>query len=162
MTLKIQLPSEFPAEKPMIWINPPVQHNWVTDNGRIMSPGLVNYSEQSDLGQIVHAIVREMKKTPEMLSFHSNGAKSKIETFQTASQLSHQQQYFPIPPFIPELESLSRIQISKMNENEDVLLQFVEELPQAEAALKDVDKNLDVVENIASKFRFIYNAVVCS
>ena len=45
LTLKIQLPSDFPKQQPLIWMNPLVQHNWVTDNGRIMSPGLVNVSE---------------------------------------------------------------------------------------------------------------------
>ena len=45
MTLRIQLPTEFPKQQPLIWTNPSVQHNWVTDNGRIMSPGLVNVIE---------------------------------------------------------------------------------------------------------------------
>lgn len=45
MTLRIQLPPEFPKQQPLIWASPAVQHNWVTDNGRIMSPGLVNVSQ---------------------------------------------------------------------------------------------------------------------
>lgn len=150
LTLKIQLPSDFPTQKPLIWISPAIQHNWVTDNGRIMSPGLVNYSEQSDLGQIVHAIVREMKKLPDNKIRQLNGAKDKNETFLSPSQLS-QHQYFQIPPFIPELESLSRNQIKGLNESEDALNQFVEELPQAEAVVQDVKNNLDTVEKIASK-----------
>ncbi|XP_057373874.1 vacuolar protein sorting-associated protein 37A-like [Daphnia carinata] len=147
LTLKIQLPSDFPTQKPLIWINPVIQHNWITDNGRIMSPGLVNYSEHSDLGQIVHSIVREMTKLPEIKSY-PNGERSSSETFLSTSQLS-QQQYFPIPPFIPELESLSRYQIKNLSESEDVLHQFVEDLPQAEAVAIDVKNHLDVVEKIA-------------
>ena len=116
-----------------------------------MSPGLVNYSEHSDLGQIVHAIIRELKKLPETKTF-PNGLSSNRETFPSASQFS-QQQYFPIPPFIPELESLSRNQIKNLSENEDVLHQFVEELPQAEAAEKDVKNHMDNVEKIASKLK---------
>jgi hypothetical protein len=117
-----------------------------------MSPGLVNYSEHSDLGQIVNAIIRELKKLPEIKTFPNgqNGVSSNRETFLSASQFS-QQQYFPIPPFIPELESLSRNQIKNLSENEDVLHQFVEELPQAEAASKDVQNHMDNVEKIASK-----------
>ena len=148
LTIKIQLPTDFPTQKPLIWIIPAIQHNWVTDNGRIMSPGLVNYSEHSDLGQIVHAIIRELKKLPEANIF-PNGASSNRETFLSSSQLS-QQQYFPIPPFIPELESLSKNQIKNLNENENVLHQFVEELPQAEAIAKDVKNHMDNVEKIAS------------
>lgn len=113
-----------------------------------MSPGLVNYSDQSDLGQIVHAIIREFKKLPESMC-HPNGVRCS-ETFLSTSQLS-QQQYFPIPPFIPELESLSRYQIKNLSESEDVLHQFVEDLPQAEAVLKDVKSQLDTVEKIARK-----------
>ena len=132
----------------MIWISPAIQHNWVTDNGRIMSPGLVNYSEQSDLGQIVHAIIREFKKLPESMG-QPNGVRCS-ETFLSTSQLS-QQQYFPIPPFIPELESLSRNEIKNLGESEDVLHQFVEDLPQAEAVAKDVKNQLDNVEKMACK-----------
>lgn len=150
MTLKIQLPSDFPTQKPLIWINPVIQHNWVTDNGRIMSPGLVNYSEHSDLGQIVHSIVREMKKLPEIKSY-PNGERSGSETFPSASQQLSQQQYVPIPPFIPELESLSKNQIKNLSEHEDILHQFVDELPQAEAVATDVKNHLDNVEKIASK-----------
>ncbi|KAI9557041.1 Vacuolar protein sorting-associated protein 37A [Daphnia sinensis] len=148
LTLKIQLPSDFPTQKPLIWINPVIQHNWVTDNGRIMSPGLVNYSEHSDLGQIVHSIVREMKKLPEMKSY-PNGVRSSSETFPSASQQVSQQQYVPIPPFIPELESLSRNQIKNLSEHEDILHQFVDELPQAETVAADVKNHLDNVEKIA-------------
>lgn len=153
LTLKIQLPSDFPAQKPLIWISPPIQHNWITENGRVLSPGLINYSEQSDLGQIVHAIVREMKKLPD-LKGHPNGNGNSSDTFPSTSQASQHPQYFPIPPFIPELESLSRTQIKNLNENEDALHQFVEELPQADAVLKDVGTNLDTVEKIASKLHF--------
>ncbi|KZS20745.1 Vacuolar protein sorting-associated protein 37A [Daphnia magna] len=148
LTLKIQLPSDFPTQKPLIWINPVIQHNWVTDNGRIMSPGLVNYSEHSDLGQIVHSIVREMKKLPEIKSY-PNGERSGSETFPSASQQLSQQQYVPIPPFIPELESLSKNQIKNLSEHEDILHQFVDELPQAEAVATDVKNHLDNVEKIA-------------
>ena len=48
-------------------------------------------------------------------------------------------QYFSIPPFIPELEQLTFEQLSKLNENEDILLEFVEDLPQAMAILKEVE-----------------------
>lgn len=159
LTLKIQLPSDFPAQKPLIWISPAIQHNWITDNGRVLSPGLINYSEQSDLGQIVHAIVREMKKLPESKS-HLNGTGKSSETFPSTSQASQRSQYFPIPPFIPELESLSRTQIKNLNESEDALHQFVEELPQANAVVKDVETNLDTVEKIASMNIFRLNCAV--
>jgi hypothetical protein len=48
-------------------------------------------------------------------------------------------QYFSIPPFIPELEQLTFEQLSKLNENEDILLEFVEDLPQPMAILKEVE-----------------------
>lgn len=48
-------------------------------------------------------------------------------------------QYFSIPPFIPELEQLTFKELSKLNENEDILQEFVEDLPQAMAILKEVE-----------------------
>lgn len=144
MTLRIQLPTEFPKQQPLIWTNPTVQHNWVTDNGRIMSPGLVNYSEHSELGQIVLAIIRELKKNTKEHQANSLWSEGKALS---SSQFNHQ--YFPIPPFIPELESLSHLQVERLNVNKDILDQFVEELPQASAVVRDVENNVDTVEQLA-------------
>jgi len=144
MTLRIQLPPEFPKQQPLIWASPAVQHNWVTDNGRIMSPGLVNYSEHSELGQIVLAIIRELKKNTKECQPNSLRSESKVLS---SSQLNPN--FFPIPPFIPELESLSHLEVEKLNVNKDILDQFVEELPQAAAAVKDVENNMDIVEKLA-------------
>jgi len=144
ITLRIQLPPEFPKQQPLIWANPAVQHNWVTDNGRIMSPGLVNYSEHSELGQIVLAIIRELKKN--MKECQANGLWSESKVV-SSSQFNHQ--YFSIPPFIPELESLSHSQVERLNLNKDLLDEFVEELPQAAIAIRDVESNVDVVEQLA-------------
>jgi len=146
LTLKIQLPTDFPKQQPLIWTNSFVRHNWVTDNGRIMSPGLVNYSENSDLGQIVLAIIRELKRNMKECRT-PNGLASESKVL-SSSQFNHQ--YFPIPPFIPELESLSQPQIEKLNNNTDVLDQFVEELPQAVAVINDVENRMDNVEQLAN------------
>ena len=76
-----------------------------------------------------------------------NGLASESKVL-SSSQFNHQ--YFPIPPFIPELESLSQPQIEKLNNNTDVLDQFVEELPQAVAVINDVENRMDNVEQLAS------------
>lgn len=175
LVLKIQLPADFPTQQPLIWINPIIQHNWVTDSGRVMSPGLVNvfkavcplhdflkltsiytsqYSEHSDLGQIVHAIIREMKKNPaekmlEVAKIQLIDGNDSEKSIPLPSQFS-QHPYFPIPPFIPELESLSRVNLKNLNENEDVLHQFVDELPQSQAISSETDGLLLSVETMSS------------
>lgn len=81
---------------------------------------------------------------------HANGVKED-KPLSLPSHLS-QPQYFPIPPFIPELESLSRSHIKSLNENEDILHQFVDELPQSAAISLDVDHLLKNVEGLASRW----------
>ena len=99
-----------------------------------------------------------MKKLPDIIIMNStshNGARMSEESSCT-SQSTHCQQYFPIPPFIPELESLARNQIKNLNENKDILDQFVDELPQAEALSSEVDNLLQSVEKRSSEL-FLVN-----
>lgn len=69
-------------------------------------------------------------------------------------------QYFSIPPFIPELEQLTFEQLSKLNENEDILLEFVEDLPQAMAILKEVEVQLDEVQRVAESVKCLKENLV--
>ncbi|XP_049883897.1 vacuolar protein sorting-associated protein 37A [Pectinophora gossypiella] len=65
MNLNIILSPEFPNEKPAIFVNPPIHHPWVGENSNqvIGAPGLLNYTQHSDLGRVVQAIIREFQKS---------------------------------------------------------------------------------------------------
>ena len=104
------------------------------------------------MGQIVLAIIRELKKNTKEHQANSLWSEGKALS---SSQFNHQ--YFPIPPFIPELESLSHLQVERLNVNKDILDQFVEELPQASAVVRDVENNVDTVEQLASKMMLIWS-----
>lgn len=64
LSLLVQLPSDFPAGQPQVFIEPPVHHPWVLPTtGRVtQAPGLLNFSLHSDLGMVVNAIKREFEK----------------------------------------------------------------------------------------------------
>jgi len=64
--------------------------------------------------------------------------------------------YFPIPPFIPELERLSLKELENLNKNQDILNQFVDELPQALSLSQDVDNLLESIEQLSSKLFSYY------
>lgn len=95
-----------------------------------------------------------MKKLPDIIIMNSathNGARISEDSSSCTSQPTHCHQYFPIPPFIPELESLARNKIINLNENKDILDQFVDELPQVEAVSSEVDHLLQTVEKRSSE-----------
>ena len=65
--------------------------------------------------------------------------------------------YFPIPPFIPELERLSLKELENLNKNQDILNQFVDELPQASSLSQDVDNLLESIDQLSSnEFSYFY------
>ncbi|RZF35930.1 hypothetical protein LSTR_LSTR008500 [Laodelphax striatellus] len=70
LALNVKLSPEFPLEKPVLQVVPTVVHNWVTESGLVTSaPGLLNFTRYSDLGRVVHAIIREFElRPPQFLS----------------------------------------------------------------------------------------------
>ncbi|KAK7476934.1 hypothetical protein BaRGS_00031793 [Batillaria attramentaria] len=58
-TLVIGLSAQFPQEKPVVSINPPVTHPWVDPNTQWVTgcPSLNNFSMHSDLGQAIQTII---------------------------------------------------------------------------------------------------------
>ncbi|PVD34307.1 hypothetical protein C0Q70_05578 [Pomacea canaliculata] len=60
------LTSQFPQEKPVVSIFPPVTHPWVDPQTLRVTgcPALNNFSMHSDLGQVIQTILEEFKKNP--------------------------------------------------------------------------------------------------
>ncbi|XP_057342121.1 vacuolar protein sorting-associated protein 37A [Microplitis mediator] len=69
MAIMVSLPPEFPLEKPVLRVSPPVTHPWCNEHSEITSaPGLLNFTIHSDLGRVVQAIIREFSKNPPQLT----------------------------------------------------------------------------------------------
>ncbi|XP_055895539.1 vacuolar protein sorting-associated protein 37A-like [Biomphalaria glabrata] len=65
LTLQINLPAQFPSEKPILTVQPAVTHPWVDLQMKVVGcPNINNFSMHSDLGQAVQAVLEEFKKSP--------------------------------------------------------------------------------------------------
>ncbi|KAH9508254.1 Vacuolar protein sorting-associated protein 37A [Bulinus truncatus] len=65
LSLLINLPPQFPSEKPVLTVQPAVTHPWVDMQMKVIGcPNINNFSIHSDLGQAVHAVLEEFKKVP--------------------------------------------------------------------------------------------------
>ncbi|XP_064418738.1 vacuolar protein sorting-associated protein 37A isoform X1 [Latimeria chalumnae] len=69
ININILLPPQFPQEKPVVSVFPPVRHHLVDQhNGTVVtSPLLTNFTMHSDLGKIIQSILDEFWKSPLVL-----------------------------------------------------------------------------------------------
>ncbi|XP_069780665.1 vacuolar protein sorting-associated protein 37A [Narcine bancroftii] len=70
INLNILLPPQFPQEKPVISVFPPVRHHLVDKQMGTMvtSPMITNFTMHSDLGKIIQTILDEFWKNPPVLA----------------------------------------------------------------------------------------------
>ncbi|XP_076757118.1 vacuolar protein sorting 37A [Xylocopa sonorina] len=100
MAIMVSLSPEFPLEKPVLRVSPPVNHPWCNEHSEITSaPGLLNFTVHSDLGRVVQAIIREFSKNPpQLLEDISPGSVSSHRDLQGRNSPSYSlQQYSEIP-----------------------------------------------------------------
>lgn len=69
ITVNIVLPTQFPQEKPVVSVYPPVGHHLVDSNSGsiITSPLITNFGMHSDLGKIIQSLLDEFWKSPPVL-----------------------------------------------------------------------------------------------
>lgn len=69
INVNILLPPQFPQEKPVVSVYPPVGHHLVdSNNGTIItSPLITNFGMHSDLGKVVQSLLDEFWKSPPAL-----------------------------------------------------------------------------------------------
>lgn len=113
MSLEVLLSPEFPNEQPTIFLSPPIPHPWLAEasNQVVGAPGLVNYTQHSDLGRIVQAIIREFQK-----SLPNLGSEEKCNE----SPKSHSAQSL----MFPELSELTAEELHEILENPDLQVQI--------------------------------------
>ncbi|CAK9803286.1 Vacuolar protein sorting-associated protein 37A [Anthophora quadrimaculata] len=100
MAIMVSLSPEFPLEKPVLRVSPPVNHPWCNEHSEITSaPGLLNFTVHSDLGRVVQAIIREFSKNPpQLLEDISPGSVQSHRDLQGRNSPSYPlQQYQEIP-----------------------------------------------------------------
>ncbi|XP_037619523.1 vacuolar protein sorting-associated protein 37A [Sebastes umbrosus] len=69
ITVNILLPPQFPQEKPVVSVYPPVGHHLVDSNNGTMitSPLITNFGMHSDLGKVIQSLLDEFWKSPPAL-----------------------------------------------------------------------------------------------
>lgn len=101
MAIMVSLSPEFPLEKPVLRVSPPIKHPWCNEHSEITSaPGLLNFTVHSDLGRVVQAIIREFSKNPpQVIEYVSPGSTKPHSDLQGRNSPSYplQQQYADIP-----------------------------------------------------------------
>nr|XP_050853392.1 vacuolar protein sorting-associated protein 37A isoform X2 [Vespula vulgaris] len=101
MAIMVSLSPEFPLEKPVLRVSPPINHPWCNEHSEIISaPGLLNFTVHSDLGRVVQAIIREFSKNPpQVIEYVSPGSAKSHRDLQERNSPSYSlQQYADIPP----------------------------------------------------------------
>ncbi|XP_067843069.1 vacuolar protein sorting-associated protein 37A isoform X2 [Heptranchias perlo] len=73
INLNILLPPQFPQEKPVVTVFPPVRHHLVDKHTGtvVMSPMITNFTMHADLGKIIQTILNEFWKNPPVLASSS-------------------------------------------------------------------------------------------
>ncbi|XP_053314815.1 vacuolar protein sorting-associated protein 37A [Spea bombifrons] len=69
VSINILLPPQFPQEKPLISVFPPIRHHLVDKQGiNVTCPLVNNFTMHSDLGKIVQSLLEEFWKNPPTLA----------------------------------------------------------------------------------------------
>ncbi|KAM0733809.1 Vacuolar protein sorting-associated protein 37A [Formica fusca] len=98
MAIMVSLLPNFPLEKPVLRVSPPISHPWCNEHSEITSaPGLLNFSVHSDLGRVVQAIIREFSKNPpKLLEDISPGSAKPHRDLQGRNSPSFSLQQYPV------------------------------------------------------------------
>uniref|UniRef100_A0AAX7STX1 VPS37 C-terminal domain-containing protein n=1 Tax=Astatotilapia calliptera TaxID=8154 RepID=A0AAX7STX1_ASTCA len=167
ISVNILLPPQFPQEKPVVSVFPPVGHHLVDSNNGTMikSPLITNFGMHSDLGKVIQSLLDEFWKSPPALMssgfwliFYLYPLKC---TYNKSYKLfmffvsGHTHQiitltYLPIYPLF-SLSTPSLTQLSDMSENEDVLLKFFVSLPQLKQVTSDKEELVNSILDMAKK-----------
>ncbi|XP_065349500.1 vacuolar protein sorting-associated protein 37A [Cloeon dipterum] len=153
----IKLPANFPDSKPSIIVVPAISHPWVDEKtGEVSNaPGVRNFSEHSDLGRVVHAIVRELTKRQQQIGTPvkqiATSPPSAPNTFGQIGQpnlnLADNEQSM----LRSALSSLSVAQLQSLTESEDQCDEFLEQLPPIKILEDEIDRIIAENEQISKE-----------
>uniref|UniRef100_A0A3P8VX37 VPS37A subunit of ESCRT-I n=1 Tax=Cynoglossus semilaevis TaxID=244447 RepID=A0A3P8VX37_CYNSE len=94
ISVNVLLPPQFPQEKPMVSVYPPVGHHLVDSNNGTMitSPLITNFGMHSDLGKVVQSVLDEFWESPPALM--STGAPGFPYMFKSSGMAPYPPQAF--------------------------------------------------------------------
>ncbi|XP_059468348.1 vacuolar protein sorting-associated protein 37A [Neocloeon triangulifer] len=151
-SLIIKLPPNFPESKPCITIVPTISHPWVDEKTGEVSkaPGLLSFTEHSDLGRVVHAIVRELAKRQQQTGTpvkHPMSPPSAPNTSVPDLNLAVNEQSM----LRSALAALSVAQLQALKESEDQCDEFLEQLPPIKILEDEIDRIILENEQLAKE-----------
>ncbi|CAG9768931.1 unnamed protein product [Ceutorhynchus assimilis] len=162
LILKVSLGADFPKEKPVLVIQPKVDHPWVKENGMVINaPGLLNFTPHSDLGRVVQAIIRELQRNPPALLTDNSVISSNIPINGNETRTSpnfsnynfsppqHSSNNKAISLVFPELNQLTNEDLRFLNESEERQIEFIDSLPPFKEQNRILDELLLQIEDIA-------------
>ncbi|XP_012156942.1 vacuolar protein sorting-associated protein 37A [Ceratitis capitata] len=171
LLLTVKLSVNFPNERPKIVISPTVQHHWVNAaTGEVeTAPGLLNYSQHSDLGRVVQAIIREYERFPP--PFANIGSPITIPTRVTninnatatptsyaAKSLDSSNENSPLDSSksskmnessLPNLSTLSLDELKQLDSDPQFFDDFIEEMSVVQHLNEELDSMISQVEIIS-------------
>ncbi|RZC34361.1 vacuolar protein sorting-associated protein 37A [Asbolus verrucosus] len=170
LLLHVSLSKDFPNEKPLLKISPPIAHHWVNAESEVTSaPGLLNFTIHSDLGRVVQAVIREYERNPPPLKNECSGnsiapgstitsptvpkrdgersspSYCGINSFTSPTHLPNAQRRL----MFPELHKLSSEELEFLNNSIDRQQEFINEIPAIKEQNKLLDELIVQVEELA-------------
>ncbi|KAK1792490.1 hypothetical protein P4O66_012430 [Electrophorus voltai] len=100
ISINILLPPQFPQDKPVVTVYPPVGHHLVDSNNGTMvtSPLITNFGMHSDLGKVMQGLLDEFWKSPPVLG---SGAPSFSFMYKPSAMPPYPTQNFHFVPAFP-------------------------------------------------------------
>ncbi|KAK7788283.1 hypothetical protein R5R35_013900 [Gryllus longicercus] len=167
MALLVVLGPDFPLTRPVLKIRPDIVHPWVNESSEVVTaPGLINYTAHSDLGRVVHAIIREFQlRPPQLCTDIGAGASSSQQNDVNSDGRSsplygvmYQTSLLSSNSF-PDLAKLTLEELKKLDENVDrqdeFLLQHHPDSQKVDMSLENMLMNNEEVakENLSKEPR---------
>lgn len=166
-TLHVNLPPQFPSEKPVVYVSPPLKHPWVDENMQVLGCKEINlFQMHTDLGKAIQTIVKEFKKNkPTILQSNypvsSIAVGNLINTSEDVTSLTssvsttmypgscdqgpppRQTTQSEIENIVKQLEDLGRNKLEEICINPDLLLDYVHNM---ESVIELQNQRIELVE----------------
>eukprot|EP00128_Syssomonas_multiformis_P017620 Colp12_sorted_trinity150504_noHs@12404 len=130
LRLNIHLPPEFPDQPPQIYLNPPMPHEWVGEQGLLV--GLFRqrpWSSHVPIARLVQDAVMEIQQRPPgMPSTTAAPIRSASNPGSARSDPAPRFTLPDVPAEFPQIQNMTKDELNEMMNDEMVLLDFVTNL----------------------------------
>ncbi|XP_017783136.1 PREDICTED: vacuolar protein sorting-associated protein 37A isoform X2 [Nicrophorus vespilloides] len=159
--IHVSLSNDFPRDKPKLKISPNICHTWVNADGEITSaPGILNFTNHLDLGQVVQVIISEFVRTPPPLLESINASPCNREADIGRISPNVFPQSFSPPAatnksrnyqnsVFHELSTMPLDELVFLNECSERQEEFLDNLPQSKEVNKQADDLINLIEETA-------------